>query len=61
LKNVSKIDIDATNVRKEEFEGELNVDFDENDFGKPQFNESDLIPITSNKKQKNLLRQAVIE
>lgn len=54
--------IDATNVKKEEFDGELNVDFDENvAFGKPQFNESDLIPIDSDGNKKNLLRQAVID
>ena len=60
---LNKIGIDATNVKKEEFDGELNVDFDDNiAFGKPQFNESDLILMKSDQgKRKNLLRQAVIE
>ena len=58
-----QIAIGATNVKKEEFEGELvNVDYDEREqaYGKAQFNESDLIPIESDGNDNNLLRQAVI-
>ena len=60
---IIQIAIGATNVKKEEFEGELvNVDYDEREqaYGKPQFNESDLIPIESDGNDNNLLRQAVI-
>ncbi len=54
--------IGATSVTKEEYDGELNVDQDDADveFGKAQFNESDLIPIQSDDNNSEELRKAVI-
>ncbi len=63
LNNPAK-EIGATSITREEFDGELNVDTDEAEqvvFGKPQFNESDLIPIKSDDKSDEIIRQAIIE
>ena len=52
----------ATNVKNEEFDGELNVDSDDriDSYGKSQFNESDIIPIHTDDSSVEILRKAVI-
>jgi hypothetical protein len=52
----------ATQIKNEDFDGELNVDSDEYlaTYGRPQFNESDIIPIDTDDSTVEILRKAVI-